>query len=230
MQQGKKILTFSYDDGVTQDRRLIDLLNRYGLRATFHLNSGLLGTDGEVPVGSVLVRHQKVRAEEVRTLYSGHEVAAHTLTHPLLTSLPDEEVVRQVEEDRLRLSDLCGTEVVGLAYPGGGANHDDRVVELIRSRTGIRYARTIRTNGDVLPQKDLYRFLPTVYHRDFDALLSAWERFVSLPAEETQIFFVWGHSYELDVEDGWTRLEEFFRLAAGEKTVRSLPVREAFGV
>ena len=39
----KKAVTFSYDDGVTQDIRLIEIFNRYGLRATFNLNSGLLG-------------------------------------------------------------------------------------------------------------------------------------------------------------------------------------------
>ena len=43
MYQGKnKAITFSYDDGVTQDRRLIEILNRYGLKATFNINSGLL--------------------------------------------------------------------------------------------------------------------------------------------------------------------------------------------
>ena len=37
-----KRLTFSYDDGVTQDRRLVPLLNRYGMKATFNINSELL--------------------------------------------------------------------------------------------------------------------------------------------------------------------------------------------
>ena len=38
-----KSLTFSYDDGVTQDVRLIEIFNKYGLKATFNLNSELLG-------------------------------------------------------------------------------------------------------------------------------------------------------------------------------------------
>ena len=36
-----KALTFSYDDGVEQDRRLIKLFNQYNLKATFNLNSGM---------------------------------------------------------------------------------------------------------------------------------------------------------------------------------------------
>ena len=41
-----KAITFSYDDGVTQDQRLISLFNKYGLKGTFNLNSGLLGKPG----------------------------------------------------------------------------------------------------------------------------------------------------------------------------------------
>lgn len=43
-----KIFTLSFDDGVTQDRRFIGLLKKYGLTCTFNVNSALLGTEGEV--------------------------------------------------------------------------------------------------------------------------------------------------------------------------------------
>lgn len=83
MFQGKnKAITFSYDDGVTQDRRLIELFGRYGLKATFNLNSGLFGLQGEVPCCGTTAQHNKVQPEEVRSLYTGHEIAVHTLTHP----------------------------------------------------------------------------------------------------------------------------------------------------
>ena len=42
-----KAVTFSFDDGVTQDKRLIEILNKYNLKATFNLNSAYLGTNGE---------------------------------------------------------------------------------------------------------------------------------------------------------------------------------------
>ena len=35
-----KAVTFSYDDGMTQDIRLIELLNKYNLKCTFNINSG----------------------------------------------------------------------------------------------------------------------------------------------------------------------------------------------
>lgn len=39
---GRKWMTFSFDDGTVQDRRLVALLDQYGLKGTFNLNSGLL--------------------------------------------------------------------------------------------------------------------------------------------------------------------------------------------
>ena len=38
-----KALTMSYDDGKVQDRRLIDIFNKYGIKGTFNLNYGLVG-------------------------------------------------------------------------------------------------------------------------------------------------------------------------------------------
>ena len=37
----KRAVTFSYDDGVEQDRHLVELFNTYGMKATFNLNSGI---------------------------------------------------------------------------------------------------------------------------------------------------------------------------------------------
>ena len=38
-----KILTFSFDDGEIYDRRLAELLRKFGMQATFFLVSGQLG-------------------------------------------------------------------------------------------------------------------------------------------------------------------------------------------
>ena len=49
-----RALTLSYDDGVQQDLRLIELMNATGLRATFNLNSGCFSPEGTVsPQGQI---------------------------------------------------------------------------------------------------------------------------------------------------------------------------------
>ena len=40
---GEKYFTVSYDDGLEQDRRIIALMERYGIRGTFNLSSGMFG-------------------------------------------------------------------------------------------------------------------------------------------------------------------------------------------
>ena len=127
-----KALTISYDDGVTQDKRLIQILDKYGLKATFNINSELLGKEHKLFRGDTWVDHSRVNPEEVREVYKNHEIAVHTLTHPTLPTVEDDaEIVRQVEQDRLNLSELAGYEVIGMAYPGGGVNNSERVAEII---------------------------------------------------------------------------------------------------
>ncbi len=212
-QEKKKAITFSYDDGVTQDIRLIELLNKYGLKSTFNINSELLYTSGTLPHNGHRISFYKLHQEDVKTIYEGHEIAAHTLTHQNLTKCTDDEVIRQVETDRLNLSKLAGYEVVGMAYPCGGVNNDDRVASLIKHNTGVQYARTITCDHRFDLQENLLRFNPTVFHLDFEKMMELGQAFVELQTETPQIFYIWGHSYEMDfAPDYWIKLEDFFKL------------------
>ena len=216
----KKAITFSYDDGVTQDIRLIELLNKYGLKCTFNLNSELLSKKGMLIREGQRISHYKVHPQDVKDIYDGHEVAVHTLTHPNLTQRDDAEVIRQVETDRLNLSRLVGYEVVGMAYPCGGVNNDDRVAELIKKNTGVKYSRTITTTGSFDLQENLYRCNPTAYHLDFDELMRLGTSFIELKPETPKIFYIWGHSYEMDFgADYWVKLEEFFKLISSKDDI-----------
>lgn len=215
-----KAITFSYDDGVTQDIRLIELLNKYGLKCTFNLNSELLGKKGMLIREGQRIAHYKLHPEDVKAVYEGHEVAVHTLTHPNLTQLTDADVIYQVEKDRLNLSELTGYEVVGMAYPCGGVNNDDRTAKIIRENTGVKYCRTITCNNSFDPQNDLFRFNPSAFHLDFDTLMRLGQQFIDLDAKTPQIFYIWGHSYEMDYcPDYWIRLEEFFKLISNKNDI-----------
>ena len=219
--QGKnKAITFSFDDGVLQDIRCIEIFNKYGLKGTFNLNSALLGVPHSLKANEKAVKHDKVSPADVKSVYSGHEVAVHTLSHPNLTALDEETIVYQVEKDRLMLSELAGYEVVGMAYPCGGVNNDDRVADIIKRRTGVKYSRTITSTGNFDLQDNLYRFNPSVYYTDEKSLFALGEKFINLKTDKPQIFYIWGHTYEMDADAiTWERFEEFCKFISGKSDI-----------
>ena len=216
----KKAITFSFDDGVTQDVRLIEILNKYGLKATFNINSDLLGKAGELKRNGKEIRHDKVLPEKLKEIYEGHEIAVHTLTHPCLPGIEDDnEIIRQVEEDRKNLSKLCGYEVVGMAYPCGGVNNDDRVADIIRKNTGVQYARTITSTYTFDKQENLLRFNPSVYYIE-DCFEEVVDKFLALKTEKPQLLYIWGHSYEMDAEYiSWETFERICKKLSGKADI-----------
>ena len=214
----KKAVTFSFDDGVTQDIKTLEILNKYGLKATFNLNSGFLGCKGEEDARGA--RRDKVLASQVAKLYQGHEVAVHTLTHPNLTGLEEETIIRQVELDRKMLEELCGYEIVGMAYPCGGVNNDDRVAEIIRKNTPIRYSRTITSTHNFDLQENLLRFNPTVYISRADEVEQCIQAFLETETDKPQLFYLWGHTYEFDYGDSeWQRFEDICKRLANRDDI-----------
>ena len=222
-QSKKKALTFSFDDGVTQDIQMIELLNQYNLKGTFNLNSGLLGKNRilfyNLPMGAKHLAHYKIHPDDVRAVYAGHEIAVHGVTHPYLTRLGDAEVFREVEEDRLRLSELAGYEVVGMAYPYN--DYDGRVIRILQEQTGVRYSRNTKNSLSFDPQEDLFQIRPTIFVlKDFAELMALGQQFLELETDTPQVFCVWGHSHEMDYyPDSWVHLEEFCKLLSNREDI-----------
>lgn len=212
-----KAVTFSYDDGVTQDIKLIEMFDKYGLKATFNLNSGFLDyvdTSGRKDPRST------VKAKEVAQIYKNHEVASHTFTHPYLTTLSDNDILHQITEDQKNLSELCGYDIVGMAYPGGGEkNNNEYVADFIRTNTSIKYARTITSTYNFDLQEDLIRFNPTVHIYETDKMIELAHEFIDLKTNAPKIFYIWGHSYEYDLHDTWDKMEELCRLISGHDDI-----------
>ena len=223
-----KILTFSFDDGVTQDLRLIELLNRYGLKGTFNLNSGRLGQESHFLCRGLPVRHMKFTAGAIPKVYAGHEIAVHTLDHLNLTHLDDTEVIRQVRSDQQALESITGRPITGMAYPESGVNHDDRVVRLIRENTTIRYARTVTSSYSFDPPKDKLRFHPTVYHIEWEQMEALAESFIALHTDSPKLFCIWGHTYEFDLDNSWDRFERLCARLARRSDTLYMTNQEAF--
>lgn len=215
----KKAITFSFDDGVTQDVRTIEILDKYGLKGTFNLNSGSFGSMDSYDANGRTVVRRKVEPSQVKELYKNHEVAVHTVTHYNLTTLSDDCVVWQVEADKKLLEGLTGKEIRCMAYPCGGVNNDDRVAEVIKRETEIRFARTITTTYSFDQQENLLRFNPTAHFRN-ERIFELAEKFLALDTDEPKLFYIWGHTYEFDAEEGaWERFERLCQMISGKENI-----------
>ena len=199
-----KCLTMSYDDGKLADRRLVALFNQTGIRGTFHLNSGLMHTD-----------EKRIRPQEYRALYAGHEVSCHTVTHPTIARCPMPSVVRQVLEDREALEQVMGYPVRGLSYPNGSYNAE--ICDMLR-HTGIRYARVVGNSEGFAMPEDFMRWKATCHHKH--RLLELGEEFLALQKSQYQyLMYVWGHSYEFDQDDNWSLIETFCERMGGRDDI-----------
>ncbi len=198
-----KALTFSYDDGKLQDRRLVSIFNRHGLKGSFHLNGGLLGQAERIP------------AAEVRELYAGHEVSAHTYTHPTIARCPREQVAREILDDRKALEDLVGYPVRGLSYPNGSCSDD--IVRLL-PLLGIEYSRLVPTTGGFSMPEDFLRWQGTCHHNQ--ELERRGEEFLAFSRSQyLYLMYVWGHSYEFDRDGNWGLIEGFAERMGGKGDV-----------
>lgn len=195
------IVTMSYDDAPQEDRRLIALFDKYGIKGTFNVN-----TDGA---------DFRIQPEEFAEVYKNHEVATHTVTHPMLETVPVSTQVWEITENRKNIEKGTGKLARGMAYPFG--TYNDEVINTAKT-CGICYSRTTEnTNGFRFPG-DFMKWHPSCHHNDALALA---ERFVkSLDISWCHnLFYIWGHSYELKTEEDWKYMEKVLEKISGDERV-----------
>ena len=195
----KKALTLSYDDGYVFDRRLMAIFDKYGLKATFNISTGrYYPEDGEDKDFRIM------KLSEAKRLYtdSPHELAIHGYSHKALKDLEPEQIEAEILSDKLFAEREYGRRITGMAYPYGAC---DKTVFSVAEKCGIRYSRGKDTGNFSLPE-NRYEFNPTCHHDD-PKLFELAEKFVNGdPGSQNWLFFVWGHSSELEKNNNWDRM------------------------
>ncbi len=192
--EGKhKVLTMSYDDGKLEDKKLVDIFNRYNIKGTFHINGGLFENK------------ERIDKEEIYELYKGHEIACHTLTHPTIARCPKEQIVNEILRDREILEELAKMPVRGLSYPNGSYN---QLIKEMLPMLGIAYSRTINSTQSFDLPSNFMEWNPTCHHNM--NLIKLGEEFASLYKKQyLYMMYVWGHSYDFERDQNWEVMEEF---------------------
>ena len=217
-----KYVTFSFDDGIEQDRRFVKELNKYGFKATFNINTGIQ-TRANMWVNEGVEIHS-LNIDGLKELYKGHEVAVHSLTHPFLEKLDEETIYNELYYDKKNIEEWFEQDVVGMAYPYG--TYDDRVIKTAKD-LGIKYARTAGTSMKFSLPEDMMKYTGTCHFSNSE-IFRLIDEFDSLEeTSEKQVLYIWGHTYEFDVMKKWDFLTQLLERL---KTVKAQFVtnRQAF--
>ena len=212
-----KAVTFSYDDGYKDDLKIAKILDHYGMKGTFNLNSAYIGTVNKMT---------KEDAEEY-ILKKGHEIAVHGELHNAPGRMSLVGGISEFLNCRTALENTFQRIIRGCAYPDSGIVVLENGVkkEDIKSymrAIGIDYARTLGGDNDgfMLPE-DFIEWMPTAHQMNAD-IFKMIDKFVDIKVEElrysnrsSRLFYVWGHAYEL--KDNWTLLEEICQRLSGKE-------------
>lgn len=245
---GKKYFVWSFDDGLEQDKRIIEILRSFNMGATFNLNSGLYGKEQmigrigalgckEVPVAKFqkqrchllkYVPHCRIPEDEVCQVYQGFEIASHTVDHANLTKLKESEIRENVAADVQQLSEKFSQNVIGFAYPFGASNE---MTKKVLSGCGIKYARTVGTVKGFDFPKDPLNLPINCWHISKNAM-EKLDSFLSAPeGEEDMLFLMFAHGYEFDfgiAESSWEKFKRICDRVAANDQVICCSTAEAF--
>ena len=128
----RKPFILTFDDGYLDNyHNMLPLTQKYGYRGVLFLLGDFSVGGNFWDIGEDAEANRIMSTEQKRAFVDdGWEIGAHTLTHPDLTRLSDEDVLHELRESRDRIeSELC-TKVITFAYPFG--SYDDRIKDLVR--------------------------------------------------------------------------------------------------
>jgi peptidoglycan/xylan/chitin deacetylase (PgdA/CDA1 family) len=96
----------------------------------WHVASELYQHTTGRPPPRIMLTEEGVR----RIAAAGFDVGAHTVNHPILKTLPDEDADREIAGSRDWVSQVTGRRAVSFAYPNGrpGRDYDERHVAMVR--------------------------------------------------------------------------------------------------
>ncbi|MBO7252568.1 MAG: polysaccharide deacetylase family protein [Oscillospiraceae bacterium] len=198
----RKILLLSFDDGTVYDPRFVQMLNRYGCKATFNLNSGL---DDFVWYYEDRFPIRRQILAQATHVYQGHEVASHSLHHHWLNTLTPPQLSREAGEDASAIKQLFHLKEIGFAVPFTACT--EREIRIIRKY--VRYIRLSEFADSFALPEDPYHIPIHSLYNDPD-LYEKLEQF-SRSDLPVSLFVIAGHSYDFEVLNHWQLAEDMIQ-------------------
>ncbi len=214
---GKRVfVTTSWDDGHIKDIEVARLLQKHNLQGTFYV----------APESSLLERQERLPRKVIASISDQFEIGGHTRTHADLSKLAAADVEAEIASGREILEEATGKKISAFCYPYGAYNETTRQA---LDRLGFGYARTVKqfTFGftDRLCAGTTVHCLSHHYNnrKAFTLLRAAgynpvrawrcldWARLAKTLFDTCRgnggIYHLWGHSWEVDQNNDWSRLD-----------------------
>lgn len=223
--EGKfKAVAFTYDDGTRHDLRFAETIDRYGIKCTFNLCSGMLGQS---------TTDSRLTPEEIQEhiLDKGHEIAVHGEYHIAPVLSRPIKAIQDILNCRLQLEQTFGIMVRGMGYADvalknfqNGASYEN-IREYLKD-LGIVYARCsgFDPNGFQLPT-DWHHWAYTSRHNN-PKVKEYIQNFMALDPDKMycasrypRLFMLAGHSFEFHNDNNWELLEELCTLLGGHEDI-----------
>lgn len=233
---GKKYFTLSFDDGITQDLTVLEILKKYGFYcASFNINTGLCGVSWDWvanAVGKPGLSHRRFTMDELKSgIYDGFELLCHTCSHTSIKIYDDDPsfIVNEFEKNADDIYGINGVRPIGMAWPGGDTEYTDITVKNVYEYTTMKFGRcSTPTYSFSLPEMFL-KWYPTCSIMDKKALKLTKE-FVKAKPEEDMLLYLWCHSYEFDAFDSFDRLEKILKLINKDDSIIRVTNTEFYNI
>jgi peptidoglycan/xylan/chitin deacetylase (PgdA/CDA1 family) len=150
--KSEKCVALTFDDGFgSMWENVLPLLQEFGFRATFFIVPGYVGKThwGNPNTGTWSGKEQPGRMpfpmmtwnQITRLGEAGMEIGSHTLSHPNLTNISEEEARKEIRDSKEFLEEKLGISIQGFCYPLGRQN--EVLTELVQ-KSGYRYGCTTK--------------------------------------------------------------------------------------
>jgi D-inositol-3-phosphate glycosyltransferase len=219
-------VTTSWDDGHKLDVRLAALLKKYEIKGTFYV----------CPQDREFKHEDLLSPQELLSISEDFEIGGHTITHPHLSQITLAQADEEIAQSKVYLQEILQREITAFCYPYGDYNNG---VKALVKKHGYKLARTTRRYKFNIAQ-DVFE-LPTTFHTyahysDLHKILSFakfsltnlkeywdWEKLAIALFDSTclhgGVFHLWGHSWEIEKNNGWQKLENILAYVAERKHV-----------
>jgi peptidoglycan/xylan/chitin deacetylase (PgdA/CDA1 family) len=136
----RPLVTLTFDDGYEDNvKTVLPVLNQYGFKSTQCYET-------------MDVEGNQSAINDVKTFYnSGHEICAHTVTHPMLTKIPMSQVTYELTHSQQVLQGIIGKPVTTFASPFGDYNQavNTEIAKYFRSHRTVDEGFNSKDNFDI---------------------------------------------------------------------------------